>query len=690
MVKASSYGHPLDALSAEEIKACSKACSAYAEQHELDALRFNVISLKEPTKAELLAYEADKSKTPSRKAYCIVQSFPKSPVNEVHLDVSGSGATVTSWKQVDGVEPLASPDDCLLAEQIAKADPKVREQLKLRGVTDMDLVACDPWSVHMVPCEGRLIQLWMYYRNGDPDDNHYAHPLDFIPVVDLNLRKVIHMDKPHQDKPPKMPTETYNYHHKLVNSWRTDLKPLNVDQPEGPSFQVEGNLIKWQKWHIRTSFNYREGLVLHNVGYEDQGKVRPVVHRASLVEMAVPYGDPNAPFQRKCAFDVGDYGLGFCANSLALGCDCLGHIKYFDAVLNDSKGEVMEIPKAVCLHEEDAGVLWKHMDYRTGHAEVRRSRRLVLSFISTVVNYEYAFYWYFYQDGTIKYEIKLTGELSTNALSFGEESPEYGTLVMEGVNAQHHQHMFCARLDMAVDDQEGGKGLYVSEVHAEALPEGPKNPYGNGFIGVETPLTSEAKAARVADGSKGTYWKVNNPTSRHPSTGKPVAFKLIPQGGPTLLAKPYSLIAKRGLFATKHLWVTPHKEEERYAAGDWVLQAEGGTGLEQWTKQDRSVEAGSDPILWHCFGLTHIVRPEDFPVMPVESAGFTLKPVGFFRGNPGIDIPYQPNAASKLCCGSANGQANGQADGQADGHSANGSSVNGHANGHGDDHSNGV
>jgi len=47
---------------------------------------------------------------------------------------------------VHGVEPLASPDDCLLAEQIAKADPKVREQLKLRGVTDMDLVACDPWS----------------------------------------------------------------------------------------------------------------------------------------------------------------------------------------------------------------------------------------------------------------------------------------------------------------------------------------------------------------------------------------------------------------------------------------------------------------------------------------------------------------------------------------------------------------
>ena len=66
--------------------------------------------------------------------------------------------------------------------------------------------------------------------------------------------------------------------------------------------------------------------------------------------------------------------------------------------------------------------------------------------------------------------------------------------------------------------------------------------------------------------------------------------------------------------------------------------------------QDRSLECGNDPVLWHCFGLTHIVRPEDFPVMPVESTGFTLKPVGFFRGNPGIDVPYQANKASKLCC----------------------------------------
>ena len=55
--------------------------------------------------------------------------------------------------------------------------------------------------------------------------------------------------------------------------------------------QVHGNAIEWQKWHIRVSFNWREGLVLHNVGYEDGGRVRPVLYRAAIAEMAVPYAE---------------------------------------------------------------------------------------------------------------------------------------------------------------------------------------------------------------------------------------------------------------------------------------------------------------------------------------------------------------------------------------------------------------
>ena len=72
--------------------------------------------------------------------------------------------------------------------------------------------------------------------------------------------------------------------------------------------------------------------------YEDQGRVRPVMHRASTVEIIVPYGDPRQPFNRKCAFDALDYGLGASANSLELGCDCLGAIKYFDGVMTTGSG----------------------------------------------------------------------------------------------------------------------------------------------------------------------------------------------------------------------------------------------------------------------------------------------------------------------------------------------------------------
>ena len=57
----------------------------------------------------------------------------------------------------------------------------------------------------------------------------------------------------------------------------------------------------------------------------------------------------------------------------------------------------MLIKKAVCMHEEDAGMAWKHVEYRTGHSEVRRMRRLVISFVATIANYEYGFAWHLYQ-----------------------------------------------------------------------------------------------------------------------------------------------------------------------------------------------------------------------------------------------------------------------------------------------------
>src|SRR5204863_10104219 len=193
-------------------------------------------------------------------------------------------------------------------------------------------------------------------------------------------------------------------------------------------------------------FNAREGLVLYGISYRDRERERSILERASVCDMVVPYGDPRPHYNRRNAFDVGEYGVGVFANSLALGCDCLGEIRYFDACLNDSQGRPVPIANAICLHEEDVGVLWKHVDIRTGQVEVRRSRRLVVSFIATVGNYEYGFYWYFYQDGAIEYEVKLTGIMNTGALMPGE-TRKYGTLVAPQLYAPNHQHFFNVRLD---------------------------------------------------------------------------------------------------------------------------------------------------------------------------------------------------------------------------------------------------
>lgn len=683
--------HPLDELSAPEVSQTVKTVKLYAEKAvgiSVDAIRWNVVTLQEPRKKELLAYEAAPSfdTLPPRLALVILHTPPEPGVAEVLVRLAdGGGGTVLSWTKIEGVHALATPDDCFDAEALVKADPQVRALLEeVYGVTDMDLVACDPWSVHTNPVGGpsRCIQAFLYMRTSAPD-NQYAHPLDMVALVDLNTRKIVRIDHPLRDAKTgttgdlvapdgtiKWNKENNNYHRDLaageMGGWRDPPKPLHVTQPQGPSFEVEGSLIRWQNWSFRLGFNYREGIVLHLLNYKDGDQVRPVAHRLSLVEMAVPYGDPREPYVRKCAFDVGDYGLGYCASSLSLGCDCLGHIRYFDAVWANAKGEPTVLRKAVCMHEEDAGLLWKHVEYRTGHSESRRSRRLVISSIATVVNYEYAFYWSLYQDGSVTLDIKLTGELSTNMLSAGEEAASgkalHGTLVGPGVNAQHHQHMFCARLDMAVDDAAGGKDCLVTEVNVEAMPTSDENPFGNGFKAVETILGSTTEAQRVIAPEKGRIWKVVNPAVINAASKAPVGYKLVPAAHPPLLAQPDSIVGLKGNFASKQLWVTPYSDTERFPAGEYVFNANKCTGLTEWTKKEKSLLGGADPVIWYSFGATHIVRPEDFPVMPCEVCSFALKPSSFFTRNPGTNLPPERDTISKEvvspaapCCGMTNG-----------------------------------
>ena len=371
--------------------------------------------------------------------------------------------------------------------------------------------------------------------------------------------------------------------------------------------------------------------MFHNVSINDGGVQRPVIYRASIAEMVVPYGDPAPQRWFQNFFDCGEYLLGGFANSLELGCDCVGDITYLDAIVADNDGSARRIPQAICIHEEDAGILWKHFDNWNGSSDSRRNRRLVVSFFVTVGNYDYGFYWYFGLDGAIEFEVKATGVVFTSG--FPGAGYPFASEIAPGLGAPHHQHLFSARLDMMVDGLENA----VDELDAVLAPRGPLNPTGTGIAQTVTRLHRESDAQRIADNLKNRVWLISNPGVKN-RLGGDVGWVLYPEGKPLLLADSESDIYKRATFTTKHLWVTPYEPTELYPAGDFVNLHPGGAGLPAWTAADRDVDS-TDIVLWHTFGLTHFPRIEDWPVMPVDTTGFVLKPHGFFGRNPALDIP---------------------------------------------------
>ncbi|WP_210238493.1 primary-amine oxidase [Aquibacillus sediminis] len=619
--------HPLEPLTTEEVRV---ATSVIKKEKELsDTFRFVSVSLYEPAKDVVLNFkEGDAIK---RDAFLILLDNKEEKTYEATVSINEE--KVTSWKHVPGVQPPIMEDEFLACETVVKNDPQMQESFIKRGITDFDLVMADPWSAGNFGIEeeeGKRIARTICWLKTSKHDNGYARPISGLHAfVDLNKMEVIKVVD-HGVVP--IPPNDGKYDPEGVGKLREDIKPLDIIQPEGPSFSINGHEISWQKWKIRFGFNPREGLVLHTVSYTDKGEERPIMYRASLSEMVVPYGDPADPVNRNNAFDVGEYGVGMLANPLELGCDCLGEIQYFDAVLADSNGDPATIPNAICLHEEDYGILWKHTDFRTGKVEVRRSRRLVLSSISTVGNYEYGFFWYFYQDGNIEYEVKLTGILHTKAIAAGE-TPKYGNLLAPQLDGPNHQHFFNVRLDMMVD----GTNNSVVEVNTESDQPGKHNPFGNAFIAKSTTFEQEFDAVRKVNVESARYWKITNPNTKN-IVGQPVGYKLFPGENAVPYAQKDSSIMKRAGFISNHLWVTPYDQSEKYAAGDYPNQHEGGEGLPKWIQQNRSIE-NTDVVVWYTMGHHHVTRPEDWPIMPAAYMGFALKPVGFFDQNPSIDVP---------------------------------------------------
>ncbi|TQE19216.1 primary-amine oxidase [Streptomyces ipomoeae] len=636
--------HPLDQLTADEITGIRSLLDRAGLLR--DTSRFVYVGLEEPTKDDLFAYTAGNSL--DRRARVLLHDVSGAPGLDVVVSLTGQNvvAVRTLDAVTDGQLPVLEEEFAAI-EEVLSQDENWLAALKSRDL-DVAQVRVAPLSAGVYADEypdeaGRRILRGLAFVQEHDRDHAWAHPVDglvaYVDMISRTVHRIVDLG------PVPLPAVSGNFDDPAVTGpARTTQRPIEIAQPEGPSFTLDGTLLTWENWSLRIGFDAREGLVLHQLAFHDrdQNRERPIIHRASIAEMVVPYADPSPVRSWQNYFDTGEYLLGRSANALELGCDCLGDITYLDAVISDESGSPRTLPNAICLHEEDYGILWKHGDLRTGSHETRRQRRMVLSFFTTIGNYDYGFYWYLYLDGAIEFEAKATGVVFTSAYP-GDGYP-YSSEVAPGLGAPYHQHLFCARLDMALD----GTHNRVEEVDVVRVPMGPGNPRGNAFTYRHTPLTRESEAQRAADMSVDRIWHITNPTSLN-ALGKPVGYVLQPEGKPTLLADPDSSIAARAAFATKHLWVTAYDPDERYPAGDFVNQHPGGAGLPAYAAADRDID-GKSLVVWHTFGLTHAPRPEDWPIMPVDYTGFKLRPVGFFDRNPTLDVPLNPST-SHGCCG---------------------------------------
>ena len=383
--------HPLDPLSAVELRRAAQLIRDHFDWG--DDLRVETIDLDEPPKDVVRNYT--EGQPIQRVAGFNIYRRGVMGVVSGKFNL-GTGELLCQTFREDA-RAMVALEEVLQIEATVKADPRFQEALRRRGLLDdLDLMCVDPWTVgdfgHVIEQGRRVLNCFIWMRNF-PLDNYYAHPVEGLhALVDVSTLEVLkvedHFEKDGDYIP--VPRRPLNYDAELLEKFRPPSAPLDVVQPGGAGFRVEGNKVTWENWDFRIGFNGREGLVLHTVGYTQNERRRPILYRASIAEMVVPYGTPERSHYRKNVFDSGEIGFGRMANSLTLGCDCLGVIRYFDAELPDVFGVPRTIKNCICLHEEDAGLSWKHTDVRTQRVDVRRARRLVISSISTIGNYEYA------------------------------------------------------------------------------------------------------------------------------------------------------------------------------------------------------------------------------------------------------------------------------------------------------------
>lgn len=618
--------HPLDPLGEDEYETLFKLLKE--QKKTTRSTLFGYAGLKEPSKDVVLGFKA--GDPIARRAGVVCYDVKSNTTIEGTVNLTDR--KIESWEPVRGAQAAVEANDGQFTERLVRTDARWQEAIRKRGFDPLEVeVGAMPARGYIDrPLDGSRYTLAVSFFQ---DREEWAEIDGLIALVNVSKRR-IEWIRDEQGASPRVSME-HDFEPDEIEKKREAPKPLRISQPDGHTFQIDGSEVRWQGWRFRIGHDPRSGLVLHTVGYEEAGKVRSVLYRGSLSELYVPYGDPSWVLMHW--FDAGEIGLGYLSQSpLQPMNDVPENAKLLAAQTHTQEGKPKTIPNAIAIYEKDAGVLWRH------GGDSRRARQLVVGCIYQVGNYDYGVNWVFHQDGVLEVQVELTGLMIPRNVERAKDpdsghangAGSVGTLVAPNIQAPNHQHFFSFRLDIDVD---GPVKNALYEMNVEAVSAGKGNPHGNGFAMLETPLRTEKAAQRSVHPGSARSWKVVNSAVRN-SLNQPAAYMLMPEGNAQPYALPGSYLRKVGAFAEHHLWATPYAPSELYAAGTYVRDGEPADGLVKWTAGNRSIEF-EDIVLWYTVGVTHIPRPEDWPIMAVHRTGFKLMPAGFFSRNPALDVP---------------------------------------------------
>jgi primary-amine oxidase len=630
---APSLRHPLDPLTKEEL-ITTVAVLKKAGKLMPDS-RFATIYLKEPPKDQVIA-DITASRI-RRGAFALVYNWATRAPSESVVDLGRQ--ELVSWKDLEPNDPPLRVVIINRLEEVVKADARWQESARKRGVSDFSRVSILPsiGEGQKLPDQrgDRFIGAFCFLRDDTSSD-----PIMRGLRIQVNLTKGTLME--FEDEGVDASASEGKSANAPSSGTRPELRRLQTVQPDGPSFRQQGSEIRWQNWRLHYGVHPRRGLEIYDVAYEDSGRARQILFRASVSEMIAPYGDPS--FASWYPQDEGDYGMAsYGRNSVIPLDDAPANAVFASAVIADDRGNPIEIPRAVAIYERDGGLLWRH------GLQARRARKLVLTAYSTIDNYDYAFNWILGQDGTIEVEVMLTGMMNIRNVKDQREDerthlghPMFGHLVAPGVNAPNHQHFFSFRLDFDID---GPGNNTVLELNTESSPVDERNQKGEAFSMTARPLRAEQEAQRMMNLGASRKWKVVS-TRYTNALGQLSGYALLPGENSIPYAAPDSAPRRKAGFINAHLWVTPYSPEEMFASGEYVNFNLSGEGLPKWTSANRSIE-DRDIVVWYTLGVTHIPRAEDWPVMPVHPTGFRLVPAGFFSQNPAMDAPASDKGSSR-------------------------------------------